>query len=101
MKNEDLLTEFDRRLNDQKLWIKDNFTHVSAVIQDGFEQAREQRKEIITHQKETNGRVNCLEKNLGFVRWCGKNPKLAVPLLVIIGVGIYFGLQYFGWTIFF
>ena len=101
MKNEDLLSELDRRLNDQRELINAKFTHVSAVVQDGFEQAKEQRKEIIEHQKLTNSRVNHLENELGFIRWCGKHPKLAVPLLFIIAVGVYFGLQYFGYTILF
>ena len=100
MKNEDLLNELDRRLGDQRELMQAKFTHLSAILQDGFEQAREQRREIITHQKETNGRVNCLERNLAFVRWCGKNPRLAIPLLFIIGIGLYFGLQYFGYTLF-
>ena len=101
MKNEDLLNELDRRLNDQRELMQAKFTHLSAILQDGFEQAGKQRDEIIKRQDITNGRVNCLEKNLAFVRWCGNNPRLAIPLLFIIGMGLYFGLQYFGLNILF
>lgn len=101
MKNEEFLSEFDRRLGDQKELIEAKFTHLSAVMQNGFEAADKQRIEIINHQKKTNGRVNCLEKNLGFVRWCGKNPRLAVPLVFVLAVGVYFALQYLGYSVIF
>ena len=61
MRNEDLLTELDRRLSDQKELIDAKFTHLSAIVRNGFESAGEQRTEIIDHQKRTNGRVTQLE----------------------------------------
>ena len=101
MRNEDFLQEMDRRLNDQKELIDAKFTHLSAILKDGFEQAHEQRETIICKQDITNGRVNTLEKELAFARWCGRNPRMAIPLLLIIAIGLYYGLQYFGYNLIF
>ena len=62
MRNEDVLTEIDRRLKDQRELIDAKFTHLSAIIQNGFENASAERVEIVNHQKVTNGRVNTLEE---------------------------------------
>lgn len=61
MRNEDILNEVDRRFQDQRELLDAKFTHLSAVIQDGFYAASQQRTEIIEHQKTTNGRVTKLE----------------------------------------
>jgi hypothetical protein len=57
-----------------------------------------QHHEIITHQKETNGRVTCLENDTRVFRWASRNPKTAiiVSVLILAGVialGIFLGLD--------
>lgn len=98
MRNEEILTEVDRRFADQKQLIEAKFTHLSAIIQNGFEAGEHERKEIIKRQDLTNGRVSRLERNLGFLRWVGENPRLAIPLLVFFFLGIYYTLQYVGFN---
>jgi len=61
MRNEDTLKEVDRRFQDQREFFNAKFTHLSAVIQNGFESAEKERAEIIKCQQITNSRVNCLE----------------------------------------
>lgn len=61
MRNEDILAEVDRRFQDQREFIKDNFTHISAVMQTGFELARDERQAIKERVDMTNGRVTKLE----------------------------------------
>jgi hypothetical protein len=61
MKNEDILLEVDRRFNDQKEFMQAQFTHISGVVQAGFDMAALHRQQIIARQDITNGRVNKLE----------------------------------------
>ena len=61
MKNDEILNEVNRRFGDQKEYIDAKFTHLSAIIQAGFDMSSKERQEIIKHQKETNGRVTGLE----------------------------------------
>ena len=63
MKNEEILKVVDDRFKDTKDLIDAKFTHLSAIIQDGFYNASSERTTIIEHQKVTNGRVNKLEDN--------------------------------------
>jgi len=73
MKDVDILAEVDRRFmaqrkqtddqhKDQREYIDAKFTHLSAIIQDGFFVAEGQRKGIIARQDIANGRVSKLEK---------------------------------------
>jgi len=63
MRNEEILQEVDRRFLDQKELIESKFTHLSAVIQTGFDFASHERGEIIKRQDITNGRVTKLEED--------------------------------------
>lgn len=44
MRNEEILTEVDRRFADQKQLIEAKFTHLSAIIQNGFEAGEHERR---------------------------------------------------------
>ena len=89
MRNEDTLIEVDRRFNDQKEFINAKFTHISAIMQNAFEAAAKERVEIITHQKETNGRVTKLECKTKWIDVVRKN-RIALVAIVIVAV---FGLS--------
>jgi 23S rRNA G2445 N2-methylase RlmL len=57
-----------------------------------------QHHEIISHQKETNGRVTCLENETRIFRWAQRNPKTAIliSILILAGViamGIFLGMD--------
>lgn len=57
-----------------------------------------QHHEIIKHQKETNGRVTCLENETRVFRWASKNPKTAILLSVlilagVIALGVFLGID--------
>lgn len=101
MRNEDLLTELDRRLKDQKDFLDARLTGLSGVMRAKFDEAHEQRHEIIEHQKETNSRVTHLECETRLLRWMVRKPHLAIPLLSIIALGIIFAINYFGLEILF
>ena len=80
MKNEEIFKEVDRRFSDQKELIDAKFTHLSAIIQTGFDMASTERTTIIEHQRETNGRVTKLEGSTKLAYWIQKNKKLIIIL---------------------
>jgi len=84
MKNEDILAEVDRRFTDQKDLIDAKFTHLSAIIQSGFDLAHIQRGDIIHRQDEANHRTAKLEKKTQFICWINENKKLATIGLIVI-----------------
>jgi len=51
---------------------------------------------VIARQDISNNRVSKLEKQTGFVRWVYSNPKLAIPLFLILFVGVVFLIEKFG-----
>jgi hypothetical protein len=62
------------------------------------ERNSQQHHNITTRQDITNGRVNKIESETAVIRWCARNPKVAVigALLLFIGVialGIVVGLD--------
>ena len=93
MKNEDLINVMDQRLSDQKEYINAKFTHLSAIVQTGFDFASEQREQIIRHQKETNGRVSQLEDDCdGFEKHVCNSEKLWSKrklIMVVLGILVF------------
>ena len=62
MNNQDIFNLIENQ-HKQTIEVLDaKFTHLSAVMQNGFEDGEKQRTKIIEHQKVTNGRVTTLEK---------------------------------------
>lgn len=93
MRNEDTLIEVDRRFNDQREFINAKFTHLSAVMRNGFELAAKERTEIIEHQKTTNGRVNSLDDITKPLRRSNRK-YIAIGLascVVLISIGAVWG----------
>ena len=84
MRNEDILAEVDRRFQDQRELIDAKFTHLSAIIQSGFDLAHIQRGGIIERQDIANHRVTKLEKKTQFIYWLNENKKLATIGLIVI-----------------
>jgi len=57
-----------------------------------------QHHEIIDHQKETNGRVTCLENETRVFRWASRNPKTAILVSVlllagVVALGVFLGID--------
>lgn len=84
MRNEDILSEVDRRFSDLKDLLDAKFTHTNAEIQAGFFQAGKEREEIISHQRITNGRVTKLEDSTKFACWAQKNQKWIAAIVIIL-----------------
>jgi hypothetical protein len=76
----------------QKLY----FEGMTKLMNAQFINVHEKLDEIITHQKEINGRVRTLEKETAVFRWASRNPIKAIILatLIIAGfitVGVFLG----------
>lgn len=76
-------------------------SHISSLsIQVAmFEEAnKEAHKQIIGRQDKMNSRIGCVENETRFMRWCARNPKSAVVVVILLFVGtitlgIAFGLD--------
>ena len=96
---DDALRDIDKRLCDYKEFLTDKFkdqrefvdcriTALSGIMRDKFDEAKEQRAEIIAHQKVTNNRVTKLENQTRFIRWACRKPAIALLLFVLLLTGL-------------
>ena len=97
--DDDVLKNIDQRLCDYKEFITDKFndqrefvdgrvTGLSGVMRDKFDEAKEQRAEIIEHQKTTNNRVTKLENQTRLIRWAVRKPAIALLLFILLLTGL-------------
>jgi preprotein translocase subunit SecE len=78
--------------------IEPYITSLSTQIGIFEEINKETHKRIIEKQDKTNGKIEKLENETRFIRWCTRNPKTAVTVIIIsvvglITVSIVFGLD--------
>lgn len=107
MRNEDVIKEVDKRFEDYKIFIAQQFennkeftnlriTSLSGVMRDKFDQAYSQREEIIAHQEVTNSRVTILEKETRLLRWIARNPVIAAILTILLITGLVVAVHKLG-----
>ena len=71
-------------------------TAINAETKASADMLNLQLQGVKDRQDIANGKVCKLEKQTGFIRWMARNPALAIPLMIILCVGIIFLVDKFG-----
>ena len=101
MRNEDFLLIQRQQHEDVIRLLEANKTAINAETKASADMVNIKIDEVIKKQDAANGRLRKVESQTVFIRWIGQNPKIAIPILAVFGVGLFFLLQMFGLKIFF